>query len=75
MRSHAQCYGWALAGEHAELKDVIVCGDWYFLLAAVTTEGYIVVHVMEGSFDLFELYNFVTEQIVHFSCQNPLIPL
>src|SRR6202453_2632201 len=62
--SYARRYGRSLAGERAHLTDVFVRGDRYSLVAAITKEGYIAAHVVEGSFDSFEFYNFVAEQVV-----------
>ena len=62
--SYARRYGRSLAGERAHLTDVFVRGDRYSLVAAVTKEGYIAAHAVEGSFDSFEVYNFVAEQVV-----------
>jgi transposase len=62
--SYARRFGRSLAGERAHLTDVFVRGDRYSLVAAVTTEGYIAAHAVEGSFDSFEFYNFVAEQVV-----------
>lgn len=57
-------YGRSMSGEQAELKDVFVRGDRYSLVAAITTEGYIASRVVPGSFDSFEFYNFVAEEVV-----------
>ncbi|KAG1840396.1 hypothetical protein C8R48DRAFT_577254, partial [Suillus tomentosus] len=47
----AHQYGRAMAGRRAALTDVFVHGDHYSLVAAITTEGYMAAHVVEGSFD------------------------
>ncbi|KAG2157040.1 hypothetical protein DEU56DRAFT_710158, partial [Suillus clintonianus] len=47
----ARHYGRAMAGQRAALTDVFVRGDRYSLVAAITTEGYMAAHVVEGSFD------------------------
>jgi hypothetical protein len=62
--TYAWKFGRAMSGEQAELKDVFVHGDRYSLLAAITMEGYITTHVVPGSFDSFEFYNFVAEEVV-----------
>ena len=53
--------GRAMSGEQAQLKDVFVHGDRYSLVAAITTKGYTASHVVPGSFDCFEFYDFVAE--------------
>ncbi|KAG2351430.1 hypothetical protein BDR07DRAFT_1319566, partial [Suillus spraguei] len=40
-----------MAGRRAALTDVFVHGDRYSLVAAITTEGYMAAHAVEGSFD------------------------
>jgi hypothetical protein len=62
--TYGQQFGRAMSGEQAELKDVFVHGDRYSLVAAITTEGYIVSRVVPGSFDSFEFYDFVAEDVV-----------
>jgi hypothetical protein len=34
------------------------------LVAAITTKGYVAAHAVPGSFDAFEFYNFIAEQVV-----------
>jgi hypothetical protein len=63
--TYGRRFGRAMSGEQAELKDVFVCGDRYSLVAAITTEGYIASRVVPGSFDAFEFYDFVAEDVVH----------
>jgi transposase len=62
--TYARKFGRAMSGEQAGLKDVFVHGDRYSLLAAITTEGYIATRVVPGSFDSFEFYNFIAEEVV-----------
>ena len=62
--TYARHFGRAQAGERAHLTDVFVRGDRYSLVAALTMEGYIAAHAVEGSFDSFEFYNFVSEKVV-----------
>ena len=54
-----------MSGDQAELKDIFMHGDRHPLVAAITTEGYIISCVVPGSFDAFEFYNFVVEDVVH----------
>lgn len=61
--SWARWYGMAPPGECAELTNVFVCGDQYSLPAAITVDGYIATHVVLGSFDSLEFYEFVQEQV------------
>jgi transposase len=62
--SYARRFGRSQAGERAHLTDVFVRGDRYSLVAALTTEGYIAAHAVEGSLDSFEFYNFIAEKVV-----------
>ena len=63
-KAYARLRGWSLSGQPATLSDVFVRGDRYSLVAAVTTEGYIATHVVPGSLDSFEFYNFIAEDVV-----------
>ena len=60
----ARQYGRAMAGRRAALTDVFVRGDRYSLVAAITTEGYMAAHVIEGSFDNETFYEFITTKVV-----------
>ncbi|KAF8225769.1 hypothetical protein L208DRAFT_1304936 [Tricholoma matsutake] len=55
--SLAQCYGYAMSGEHGDLVDVFVCGDHYYVLAAMMTE-------VPGSYDSLSFFDFIAEQVV-----------
>ncbi|KAG2353206.1 hypothetical protein BDR07DRAFT_1383396 [Suillus spraguei] len=59
----ARQYGRAMAGRRAALKDVFVRGDRYSLVAAITTEGYMAAHAVEGSFDSESLYEFIATKV------------
>jgi hypothetical protein len=60
----ARRYGYAMSGERADLVDVFVRGDRYSLLAAMTTEGYIAVNVVPGSYDGLAFFDFIAEEVV-----------
>lgn len=62
--TYARRYGRAMSGHPAILKDVFVRGDRYSLVAAITKSGYLAAHAVEGSFDSFEFYNFIAEEVV-----------
>jgi transposase len=62
--TYARRYGRSISGEPANLTDVFARGDRYSLVAAITTKGYIAAHAVPGSFDAFEFYNFIAEQVV-----------
>lgn len=62
--SYARRYGLAPSGQRAELKDVFVCGDRYSLLATMTVDGYLATHVVPGSYDSLEFYEFVQENVL-----------
>jgi transposase len=57
-------YGYALAGERADFHDVFVHGNCYSLVAAMSKKGYIAAEVVPGSFDSFDFFNFIAEQVV-----------
>jgi hypothetical protein len=59
--TYARHYGRAPRGHRAHLSDVFVRGDRYSLCAAMTTQGYLTCHAVEGSFDAQEFYDFVAE--------------
>ncbi|KAJ8584982.1 hypothetical protein M405DRAFT_746054, partial [Rhizopogon salebrosus TDB-379] len=60
----ARHYGRAMAGQRAALADVFVRGDRYSLVAAITTEGYMAAHVVEGSFDSETFYDFIATKVL-----------
>jgi len=62
--TYARQGGHSISGEPANLTDVFARGDQYSLVAAITTKGYIAAHAVPGSFDAFEFYNFIAEQVV-----------
>ena len=51
--------------EPAFLTDIFARGDHYSLIAAITTDGYIAAHAVPGSFDVFEFYDFIVENVVN----------
>ncbi|KAG1893142.1 uncharacterized protein F5891DRAFT_892104, partial [Suillus fuscotomentosus] len=65
----ARQYGRAMAGRRAALTDVFVRGDHYSLVAAITTEGYIAAHAVEGSFDSQSFYEFIATKVLPY--MNP----
>ena len=62
--STARQYGYTLSGEHAELVDVLMQGDRYSLVVAMTVSGYIAAHVVPGSFDGSSSYDFIAKSVV-----------
>jgi hypothetical protein len=60
----ARRHGLAVVGERAEFVDVFVRGDRYSLAAALTNDGYIGARAVFGSFDSFEFFDFIAEEIV-----------
>jgi len=65
--TYARHYGRTSRGHCARLSDVFVGGDRYSLCAAMTTQGYLTCHVVEGSFDVQEFYDFIIEDVVNIS--------
>ncbi|KIM59563.1 hypothetical protein SCLCIDRAFT_38445, partial [Scleroderma citrinum Foug A] len=63
-RTFARHYGRAPHRQHAQLKDVFVQGDRYSLCAAMSTDGYIAAHVVEGSFNAEQFYQFIVEEVL-----------
>jgi len=62
--TYARRHGRSMSGEPANLTDVFARGDRYSLVAAITTKGYVAAHAVPGSFDAFEFYNFIAEQVL-----------
>jgi transposase len=60
----ARRFGRALAGERAAFTDVFTRGQRYSLAAAISRRGYIAAKVVPGSFDSFDFFEFVAEQVV-----------
>jgi transposase len=63
--TYARRYGRSMSGEPAVLTDVFARGDRYSLIAAITKDGYIAAHAVPGSFDAFEFYDFIAEDVVN----------
>ncbi|KIK29407.1 hypothetical protein PISMIDRAFT_88936 [Pisolithus microcarpus 441] len=63
-RTYARHYGHAPCGRRAQLRDVFVRGTRYSLCAALTTEGYIASHVIEGTYDTQQFYDFIAEEVL-----------
>jgi len=62
--STARTFGRALVGERAHFSDVFVRGDRYSLVAAISKKGYIAAEVVQGSFDSYDFFDFIAEQVV-----------
>jgi transposase len=60
----ARTFGRAPVGERATFRDVFVRGDRYSLVAAISKKGYIAAEVVPGSFDSYNFFDFVAEQVV-----------
>jgi transposase len=61
----ARRFGQALAGERAAFADdVFVRGQRFSLVAAMSKQGYIATKVMPGSFDSFDFFDFISENVV-----------
>ena len=63
--STARRYGRSVVGEQANFEDVFVRGDRYSLVAAITKQGYIAAHVVPGSLDSYDFFEFISEQVVN----------
>lgn len=57
-------YGRSMVGERAVIETDFVRGPRYSVGAAMTTEGYIAVKVVEGSFDALLFFDFIAESVV-----------
>lgn len=62
--STAHRYGCLSAGQRAHFEVVFVRDDRYSLVAAITKQGYIAAHVVPGSLDLFDFFDFISEKVV-----------
>ena len=60
----AHRYGLAAVGERATFSDVFVHGQRWSLVVAISKKGYIATKVVPGSFDFFNIFDFVAEQVV-----------
>jgi transposase len=65
--TYARHYGRSMSGEPPFLTVIFARADRYSLIAAITTDGYIAAHAVPGSFDAFEFYDFIVENVVN-SC-------
>jgi hypothetical protein len=73
--STARRFGRMLAGERAHFHTIFVRGDRYSMVAAMSKKGYIAAKVVPGSFDTFNFFNFVAEEVVsHPKCCIRLSP-
>jgi transposase len=63
----ARRHGLAVVGDRAEFVDVFVRGDRYSLAAALTNDGYIGARAVFGSFNSFDFFDFIAEEIVRHS--------
>ena len=60
-----QChYGRSLRSTTAVIEGPFVRGQRYSLVAAMSKQGYIASRVVEGSFDSFEFFDFIVEDVV-----------
>jgi hypothetical protein len=57
-------YGMAMIGQMAAFTDVFVRGQRYSLAAAMSKRGYIASKVVPGSFDSFDFFEFISEDVV-----------
>lgn len=64
--TYGRCYGYSLVGVRAQQVDFFICGDRYWLAAALTKDGYIATHIVPGSFDSAEFYDFIVGDVVRY---------
>jgi hypothetical protein len=60
----AHHYGQSIAGQRAAFTDVFVCGQRFSIATALSKKGYIATKVVPGSFDSFDFFDFISEQVV-----------
>ena len=60
-------YGRAVLGHHALVSAPFVRGECYSIVAALTIDGYITQHVVLGSLDGEEFFDFITQDVVSFT--------
>jgi hypothetical protein len=63
-RSLACHHGCLPIGQPAIYSHQFVCDDRYTLTAAMSTRGYIATHIVEGSMDTFNFFDFIVEDVV-----------
>jgi len=64
--SSAHRYGRAPVGQDAILTTPFVRGQRYSLVAAMSKAGYLAAHVVPGSLDSFEFFDFIVEDVACF---------
>ncbi|KAF8234699.1 hypothetical protein L208DRAFT_1260391, partial [Tricholoma matsutake] len=57
-------YRQAPHGQCATIPADFVCGDHYSILAAMSVEGYVGTHIVPGSVDGDEFFDFIVNKIV-----------
>ena len=62
--AYGKRYGPAYSGDQTELKDVLVRGDIYTLVAALSVDGWIAADVSGSKFDSNEFLEFIQEHVV-----------
>lgn len=60
----AHWYGHAPIGHTADILDVFVWGQHYSLIVALSMEGYLAMHITEGSFDTQSFFSFIVDDLV-----------
>ena len=65
----ARIYGRAPKGNQATVSAQFVRGQRYSMVAAMSVEGYIATHIVEGSVDGDEFFEFIVNSMVHTSLQ------
>jgi transposase len=66
----ARRFGRAVVGQRAAYTDVFVRGQRFSIAAALSKNGYIAAKVVPGSFDSFDFFDFVAEQVVSSFCHE-----
>ena len=59
-----QHYGCVPIGQDTTLTTPFVCSDHYSLIAAMSKTGYLTHHVVPGSLDSYEFFDFIVEEVV-----------
>lgn len=61
--SYAHRYGHAPIGQDAILTTPFIQGECYSLVAAMSKAGYLTAHIVPGSLDAYEFFDFIVEDV------------
>ncbi|KAF8151376.1 hypothetical protein B0H34DRAFT_664506 [Crassisporium funariophilum] len=59
-----QAFRQAPSGQNADIRGPFIRGQRYSMIAAMSTQGYLVIHVIPGSVDSFAFFDFIVEDVI-----------